>query len=79
MLPEAFVIPKKSETRQSLGLEKQVEKQSNGVGSKRKRADFDTSAADDIIHKQDKIARLTEPTSQITLKDSTDGSILIDD
>ena len=53
--------------------------ETNGITGKRKRESRDTSASDEFSHKQDKLARLTVPTGQITLEDSIDGSIVLDD
>ena len=77
--PESLKIHKKSEVKQPVKANKQIESQSNGVTGKRKRESVDTSASDGFVRKQDKVAKLTGPTSQITLEDSADGSIVVDD
>ena len=79
LITEALKVHKKSEIKRSLKPDKQSQEQSNGIIGKRKRENVDTPADDEFIRKQDKVAKLTEPTSQITLDDSIDGSIVVGD
>lgn len=72
-------IRKAFEVRQVPEADKGTKTQTNGITGKRKRDSLNTSASDKSTHKQDKIAKLTVPTGQITLDDSIDGSIVLED
>ena len=72
-------IRKAIEVRKVPKADKDSKPQINGITGKRKRESLDTSASDELARKQDKLAKLTVPTGQITLEDSIDGSIVLDD
>lgn len=76
---EPLEIRKAFEIRHVPEADKETKTQINGITGKRKRDPLNTSSGDELKHKQDKIAKLTVPTGQITLDDSIDGSIVLED